>query len=258
MDINKLMTRFSFLSSSSVKTGVEKETKFINIKIISVMKKVFILWVVMAIATAAAAQYNEVTMSPAEQKLELIKKEIKVIEKTITSTEKKRNKELSLLKAYEVRDLEKERDVDVKADIVDKYESDKDSIVNKYEKELKPLREAKEAKFKQLTSPAPIPDAKTVEAAKTVDPEAKYEGLLVNPLWKDVNFVIKDKAGKKTGYYLAKGQSMSVSLPAGNYVIYREWNGYMVGWSHDFKVEPGKTNYYKGIPVAFYSVATDH
>jgi len=217
------------------------------------MKKIFLLWVVMAIATTAVAQYNEVTLSPAEQQLELIKKQIKAIESNIATTEKKRDKELASLKTSELRALENTRDEDTKVDISDKYESDKREVSAKYEAELKPLYEAKIKVNDQLANPISISTDNQSAASTTT-----YDGLLVNPLWKDVNFVVKDKTGKRTSYYLAKGTSLVVSLPAGTYMVWREWNGYMIGWGQVFHVDPGKTNYYNGQSVAFYSIATDH
>ncbi|HNX11261.1 MAG TPA: hypothetical protein PKI61_03915 [bacterium] len=221
------------------------------------MKTIVMFLAVMIISLTAAAQYNN-TSSPEEKRLTVLKKELKLIEKLISDTEKKQDKEIKQLSSYERAELLNSTDEDEKDDISLTYKAKKDSANKKYETELSDLKKQRGKKLEQLTNSSitSSPSSQTAVTAPVVVPTT-YSGIIDNPLWVDVNITVVSDKGDETKYYLAKNSTLKVSLPVGNYTAWRTGtNNYRIGEKIYFKVAADKKHIYKGCEVAFYVVAT--
>ncbi len=251
----------------------------------------------MLIATTASAQYNDESGSTAfyagQKTIDLLQKDLKTINKQISDIEKKMAAELKMVDkamaaagttVVAVKDAAYQGEDQDTSTVAgeSKWDLEKKDIKAKYEAELKPLKEMREKKLSQIASsdslfyatgktsaysatnaingmkggPAIASTGNYSPAVSTVE----YSGVINNPLWVDVNVNISGPTlpgtGKK-GFYLHKGSTLEVSLPAGRYTAWRVSDqGNVIGNSIVFHVIPGVTHNYLGREVNFYIVVS--
>lgn len=254
---------------------------------------VILVAIAMLTATTANAQYNDEISGSAsfyagQKNLDILKKELKIINDQITAVEKKMAKELKEVNASEAKapktvvvanSAYQGEDADTVASGTDpKWEEMRNKIRSKYEDELKSLKSKRDEKLSQISNESNLfysagktstqsatnainsvkggPATASTEYTGAPAATTMYTGVIENPLWVDVNIIISGPNGK-TGVYIRKGSSLEIELPAGKYQAWREnGNGYMVGNSTTFHVIPGVLHNYAGRKVPFFLVVS--